>query len=251
MAALTGLRATVFVPSAMVEGRRAAIAGEGAEVVVVDGSYDDAVRRSSEQGASDPAARAVDDADLDGSGLVARGVIDGYGTLFAEAAEQLPTGAVPDTVLLQTGVGAFAAAGVRFAAEIGAVAIAVDPTGAPCIATSLAAGERTSVETRSTAMAGLDAGTPSAAAWPLLAEGLGGAIVVDDDEADEAMRDLASLGVAAGESGAAGLAGLRALLEDERCRFLQPAHGVRRALVVVTEGATDPERRRRVLAART
>jgi hypothetical protein len=37
------------------------------------------------------------------------------------------------------------------------------------------------------------------------------------------------------------LSGLRALLEDAACAGLRPAR-LRQALVVVTEGATDPER---------
>ena len=129
----------------------------------------------------------------------------------------------------------------------GIAPIAVDPAGAPCIAASLEAGRAIAIETTGTAMAGLDAGTPSAAAWPTLASGLAGAIVVGDDEADRAARELAALAVEAGESGAAGLAGLRALVEDPACASLRPPH-LRRALVVVTEGATDPERYARVIA---
>ncbi|HEY1480687.1 MAG TPA: pyridoxal-phosphate dependent enzyme [Gaiellales bacterium] len=251
MAALLGLRSTIYVPAAMRPARRDAIVSEGAELVEVADDYDEAVRRSLLDAAADPACRAVNDADLDGASPVAGWVIDGYATLFAEIDEQMPEDAAIDTVLLQTGVGAFAAAGVRFAARHGAVAIAVDPAGAPCIAASLAAGHPVTVETSRTAMAGLDAGTPSAAAWPSLADGLAGAIVVDDGEADEASRDLAAIGIEAGESGAAGLAGLHALLEDERCEVLQPRRGTRQALVIVTEGATDPERYEDVLSALT
>jgi diaminopropionate ammonia-lyase len=251
MAALVGLRATIYIPEAMRPARRDAIAAEGAELVVVPNDYDEAVRRSLLDAAGDPACRAVNDADLDGSSPVARWVIDGYATLFAEIDDQLPALAAIDTVLLQTGVGAFAAAGVRWAARHGIAAIAVDPAAAPCIAASLAAGRPTTVETSATAMAGLDAGTPSAAAWPTLADGLAGAIVVDDGEADEATRDLATLGIQSGESGAAGLAGLCALVQDERCAPLRPRHRVRQALVVVTEGVTDPERYERVLSAIT
>lgn len=247
MAALVGLRATIYIPAAMRPSRRDAIAAEGADLVVVGDDYDEAVRRSLADAAGDPACRAVNDADLDGSSPVAGWVIDGYSTLFREVDEQLPPDAAIDLVLLQTGVGAFAAAGVRWAAARGVVPIAVDPAGAPCIAASLEAGRPVTIETAATAMAGLDAGTPSAAAWPMLAAGLGGAIVVDDDEADRAARDLAALGVESGESGAAGLAGLRALLEDEACAALRPAR-LRQALVVVTEGATDPERYAEVLA---
>ena len=247
MAALVGLRATIYIPEAMRPARREAIESEGAELVVVAEGYDEAVRRSLADAARDPACRAVNDADLDGSSPVGSWVIDGYSTLFREIDAQLPEDAAIDVVLLQTGVGAFACAGVRWAAEHGIAPIAVDPAGAACIAASLAAGHPVSIDTTGTAMAGLDAGTPSAAAWPTLAAGLAGAIVVDDDEADRAARELAQLGVEAGESGAAGVAGLRALIEDAACASLRPAR-LRQALVVVTEGATDPERYARVIA---
>jgi diaminopropionate ammonia-lyase len=247
MAALVGLRATIYVPGAMRPARRAAISSEGAELVVVDAGYDAAVRRSLADAAGDPACRAVNDADLDGSNPVGEWVIDGYATLFREIDEQLPGDAAIDVVLLQTGVGAFACAGVRWAGSRSIVPIAVDPAGAACIAASLAAGRSVTLETSGTAMAGLDAGTPSASAWPTLADGLAGAIVVDDDEADRASRDLAGLAVEAGESGAAGLAGLRALVEDPACASLRPGR-LRQAVVIVTEGATDPERYAQVLA---
>jgi diaminopropionate ammonia-lyase len=246
MAALVGLRATIYIPGAMRPARRDAIASEGAELVVVPAGYDEAVRRSLADAAGDPACRAVNDADLDGGSPVAAWVIDGYSTLFRELDEQLPSDAAIDVVLLQTGVGAFACAGVRWAASHGVMPIAVDPSGAACIAASLEAGRPVTVETSGTAMAGLDAATPSATAWPTLSAGLAGAIVVADDEADRAARDLASLAIEAGESGAAGLAGLRALIEDGACAKLRPAR-LRTALVVVTEGATDPARYGRVL----
>jgi diaminopropionate ammonia-lyase len=251
MAALVGITASIYVPRAMLPVRREAILSEGAELVEVDADYDEAVRRAVADAAQDPACRAVNDADLDGTSEVARWVIEGYSTLFAEIDDQLPADAAIDTMLVQTGVGAFAAAGVRWAARRDVVAIGVDPAGAPCIAASLAAGRPVTVETTGTSMAGLDAGTPSTAAWPTLADGLAGAIVVEDAESDRAMRDLAALGVESGESGAAGLAGLRVLVDDEACAPLRAAlHGgrARQVLIVVTEGATDPGRYARVLA---
>jgi diaminopropionate ammonia-lyase len=247
MAALVGLRATIYIPEAMRPARRDAITSEGAELVVVPAGYDEAVRQSLADAAGDPSCRAVNDADLDGSSPVGGWVIDGYSTLFREIDAQLPPEAAIDVVLLQTGVGAFASAGVRWAIGHGITPFAVDPSGAACIAASLAAGHPVTIETTGTSMAGLDAGTPSAAAWQTLADGLAGVIVVGDDEADQATRELAGLGIEAGESGAAGLAGLRALVEDPACASLRPGC-LRQALVVVTEGATDPERYARVLA---
>ena len=48
VARLLGLGARIFVPGDMAAARREAIAGEGADVVVVDGTYDAAVERSAE-----------------------------------------------------------------------------------------------------------------------------------------------------------------------------------------------------------
>jgi len=65
-------------------------------------------------------------------------------------------------------------------------------------------------------------------------------VSIDDDAARDAMRALAEVGIVAGETGAAALAGLTAFVRDEAAGAspdLQDAT----VLVVVTEGATDPE----------
>ena len=48
MAKLLGLDATIYVPAGMAQARIDAIAGEGASVIIVDGTYDEAVARSAE-----------------------------------------------------------------------------------------------------------------------------------------------------------------------------------------------------------
>jgi diaminopropionate ammonia-lyase len=246
MAALLGLEATIYVPAFTARARRDAIAGEGATVVVVPEGYDAAVRASIADAAADPAARAVNDADLDGSSPVGEWVIEGYGTLFVEAAEQLAAvGAAVDAVVLQIGVGAFAAAGTRWAAATGVTAIGAEPAGAACVAASLAAGAPVTLAHSHTTMACLDAESPSGAGWPTLHAAMRAVIVLEDAESDDAMRRLASHGIESGESGAAGMAGLVALLTDPACAVLR--EGVRSILVVSTEGATDPARYREVV----
>lgn len=81
-------------------------------------------------------------------------------------------------------------------------------------------------------MAGLNCGTPSPVAWPAVSRGFDWFVAVDDDQARDAMRTLARHGVVAGETGAAALAGLVQARD-----VLDPGAT---ALVVVTEGATDP-----------
>ena len=92
-------------------------------------------------------------------------------------------------------------------------------------------------------MAGLNCATPSLVAWPLVSEGLDLYVAIEDARVPEAMRLLAADGIAAGETGAAGLAGMT-LLADEHPSILDPSACV---LLLATEGPTDPENYRRIV----
>jgi diaminopropionate ammonia-lyase len=243
VAAMRGLGCRIFVPARAAADRRAAIEGEGAEVIVADGDYEDAVRLATEAGA-EPGALAL--ADVGESGP-AHWVIDGYATLFAEAACQ----GAHDLVMVPVGVGSLAAAAARHAAHAGARVVGVEPAAAACLTASLAAGRPAGVPTPGTTMAGLDCAEVSSAAWPVLRAGIAGTVTVADAEAGDAMRELARAGLVIGESGAAPLAGLRRLAGDARCAPLREAVGLgaaSRVLLVATEGATDPVSYRRQTA---
>jgi diaminopropionate ammonia-lyase len=236
-AALRGLACRVFLPARALAARRRAIAGEGGEVVVVDGPYEAAV---------DAAARAAED---DGTALIAdvgpaggppEWVIDGYATLFSEAAGQ----ADHDLVIVPVGVGSLAAAAARHGALTGAQVVGVEPVTAACLGASLARGGPTPVRTPGTVMAGLDCAEVSPAAWPSLQRGIAGSVAVDDAEATAAMDELAAYGLTIGECGAAALAGVRALLLEDACRDLRVHLGVdarTRVLLIGTEGHTGAE----------
>ena len=232
-AALRGLACRVFLPERSLAVRRRAIAAEGAEVVVVNGAYEDAV---------EAAARAARE---DGTALIAdvgetgppEWVIDGYATLFAEAARQ----ATYDLILVPVGVGSLTAAAARHGAQVGAQVIGVEPTTAACLSASLAQGLPTPVPTPGTTMAGLDCAEVSPAAWPSLRRGIAGTVTISDNEADTAMRELSANGLTIGESGAAPLAALNALQNDADCRALREhlATGRHtRVLLVASEGPT-------------
>jgi len=239
-AARRGLRARIFVPSRAAAGRRAAIAAEGAELVVVDGDYELAVEIAAREGR---AADAVELADVGASGP-ARWVIDGYATLFAELDER-------DLLLVPIGVGSLGAAAARHAAARGARVIGVEPASAACLTAALAAGAPTTVATPGTSMAGLDCALVSAAAWPDLRAGVHGTLTVADAEVHAAMRELAAAGLRIGDCGAAPLAALRALAADPAARALRTAVGLdagTRVALIATEGATDPDGYARTLA---
>jgi diaminopropionate ammonia-lyase len=96
-------------------------------------------------------------------------------------------------------------------------------------------------------MAGLNCGNVSIVAWPVIERGVDAYVTVTDAAAEDAMRALASVGVVAGETGAAALAGLRTLVADGPAFGAVPDLAGRHALVLCTEGATDPANYERIV----
>jgi diaminopropionate ammonia-lyase len=238
VAALRGLRCKVFLPARAAVARREAIAAEGAEVIMVDGTYEEAVERAAREGAQ-PGCFELADVGATGP---ARWVIDGYATLFSELDRPF------DVALVPVGVGSLGAAAARWGAAAGVAVIAVEPDVAACLTASLAAGTPTPVPTPGTAMAGLDCAEVSEAAWPSLRPGIRGTVVVSDAETAAAMRELATAGLAIGDSGAAPLAALHALRSDPSAAALLDAVELDRVLLIATEGPTDPDGYRATIA---
>ena len=237
-----GVKAVIYVHETVSEGRAAAIAAFGAEVRRVPGNYDDAVRASAEAAAAN-GWTIVSDTSWPGYDLIPRDVMQGYAVLALEAEAQ---GAAPTHVFVQGGVGGLAAGMLSYHWEKqGAarpVVVVVEPDRADCLFASAAAGRWTTVGgDLDTIMAGLACGEPSQLAWALLSPGADAFVSIPDERAAEAMRALAPLGIAAGESGVAGLAGFRAVAGDARVRAALGLDTTSRILCIGTEGATDPQ----------
>ncbi|MEJ7723769.1 MAG: diaminopropionate ammonia-lyase [Ilumatobacteraceae bacterium] len=238
MAALLGLAARVRVPNDTVAARIDAIAGEGAEVTISSGGYDDAVAEVAAW--ADERTLVISDTSWEGYEDVPAWIIEGYSTIFAEVAEQFADAGSPGptVVCVPVGVGAFAAATVgayRRPDEEPALVAAVEPVDAACVMASAVAGEVITLEgEQHSIMAGLNCGTPSPIAWPLVSQGVDVFVTVTDDEARAAMRALADVGVVSGESGAASYAGAVQLAAAGRLVASD------RVLLLSTEGATDP-----------
>ena len=122
-----------------------------------------------------------------------------------------------------------------------AVIVGVEPLDANCVQESVEAGEITPVPgPHRSIMVGLNCGRPSLIAWPRLSRGIDWMVAVDDDSARDAMRALADVGIVAGETGAASLAGFDALVADAPAFEATGLDSHSTVLLVVTEGATDP-----------
>jgi diaminopropionate ammonia-lyase len=230
----------------MAPSRIAALEREGADVVAVDGSYDDAVARSAEL--AGPGELVISDTAWPGYERVPSDVIDGYSTILWEVEDELAERgeAPPDLVLVQMGVGSLATAVVAHFRRPGATAdpliVGVEPLDAACVQAAVAAGgvRQLIPGPHRSIMSGLNAGLPALTALPALMAGVDGYAALADGYAITAMRLLAGEGLTVGEAGAAGLAALVALAGDdsELADSVRPAC---RVLVIATEGATDPE----------
>jgi diaminopropionate ammonia-lyase len=239
MAAYFGVGATVFVPMAMLPQTAEYIADEGAKVVWVDGGYDDAVRCAAAFAADQPDRALVQDTAWAGYEQVPAWIVQGYQTLLHEVDAQL--GGAPDLVAVPVGVGSLAEAVVRHYRRPGAGrpgVLSVEPDTAACVLASLTAARPTTVATTGTVMAGLDCGTMSGSAWPVLRDGCDAAITVNDRDALRATADLGRFGVSSGPSGAAALAGARAALTAPERRAALGLGGDAVVILINTEGHT-------------
>lgn len=259
MARLLGLDATIVVPDGTAPARVEAIAGEGAAVVTAPGTYDDAVTLAT--GMAGERDLLVSDTSWPGYEEPARWVTEGYSTMFREIDAQLvavaddgdlavsDTGVaaprvVVDLAVLPLGVGALGAAAgtcLRAGREPGdaPLLVGVEPDDAACVAAAVAAGHVVEVPgPHRSIMAGLNCGLASLAALPVVTASFGAFVAVDDDRCRAAVRAHAAAGMDVGETGAAALAGLLALVDEHRAEVPVPEAAT--VLLVATEGVTDP-----------
>jgi diaminopropionate ammonia-lyase len=256
VARLLGLGAKIFVPGDMATARRKAIADEGAEVIVVDGTYDEAMERSA--GEAGERALVISDMSWPGYERIPSWVIEGYSTMLWEIDDELQrrNEVGPDLVVVQVGVGAFAAAVARHfrrpRASPHPKLMSVEPASADCLLESVEAGSIVSVPgPHDSIMSGLNCGKPSLVAWPTVSRGIDLHIAVNDEPAREAMRLAAESGVVSSETGAAGLGGLLELMcagGEEAARKALGVGEETRVLIFNCESATDPGAYLRLMA---
>ncbi len=251
-----GQQAVIFMPADTAAARIRHIEAEGAAVRLIEGTFDDCVRACA-QTAEREGWQVIADTAYPGYMEVPGDIMTGYSTIFAEIEQQLDT--PPDVVLLPAGVGGLAGAGAaHYTLTHGAERprlVCVEPVDSACFIESLEVGDglpHAASGRQQSLMAGLNCGEPSLLAWPVVRDAVDVLLAIEDHWAEEAMRVHWRCGIVSGESGAATLAGLLALLRDPD---LEPARrslglGPRTSVLVInTESDTDPENWARVTGA--
>ena len=257
-----GLDCVVFVHSGVSVARQNAIRDLGARVEVVDGNYDDSVDVAvTAANANDWLLIADTSADINDSAPC--DVMRGYTVLITEAMAQAGWAKMGDPspwthVFVQAGVGGLAAAVASVLTQtLGAdrpKLIVVEPEEATCVLAAFEAGEPVRLKGDLESLMGmLSCGEISAAAWPILSRRYDYAMAIDDAAAIAAMRRVANpVGsdptCIIGESGVAGIAGLIAACGNAEWRETLSLDNSSRILVIGTEGPTDPEQYRAIMA---
>ncbi len=256
-------KAVIYVHKATSVARIRAIESYGAEVHIVDGTYDDAVHLASRE-ADANGWQVISDTSWEGYEDIPRWVMQGYTTMLTEAQEQLAgTGIVkPTHVFVQAGVGALAAAVTGFyASRFGAdrpTQVVVEPATADCLYQSAKIGDGLPHDVDGdlqTIMAGLACGEPSAIAWGVLWDSVDAFMTSPDYVAAKGMRvyGMPLAGdpfIVSGESGAVTLGALTFIAEDSGFADLKDYLGLgpdSQILLINSEGNTDPDYFRRVV----
>lgn len=242
-----GCRCVIYVHQMVSQGRADAIAAFGAEVVRVPGNYDDSVRHADQQ-AQAHGWTVVSDTTYEGYREIPIDVMHGYGVMAREVVAEMPT--PPTHVIVQAGVGAFAAAVcATFWLAWGAQRprfIVVEPTNAACFFESGLVDHPVAVGGElDTVMAGLACGEVSPVAWEILKFGVQAYVTLADDFALEAMRLLAAPNapdpaIVAGETGSVGLGLMLAAEQSPEIARLLGLSTTSRVLLLGSEGDTDP-----------
>ena len=259
-----GQKAVVHMPKGSSKPRYDNIAKEGAAVTIEEVNYDDCVRMAAAEAAQTEHGVIVQDTAWEGYEEIPSWIMQGYGTMASEAAEQLRQIGVnrPSHVFVQAGVGSLAGAVVGYFTNLfpndPPEFIIMEAQAADCLYRGALAGDgapRIVDGDLQTIMAGLACGEPNTISWDILRNHATAFVSCPDWVSARGMRMLGvpvkgDPVVISGESGAVGMGHIAAIMETDEYKELREAIGLDRfsqVLMFSTEGNTDPMKFRKVL----
>lgn len=249
-------KAIIYMPKGAAVERVENIRRLGAECIVTDLNYDDAVRLATKN-ADDNGWLMVQDTAWEGYTEIPTWIMQGYMTMASEAAEQMQAEGIerPSHVILQAGVGAMAGGVLGYLSNrYGADSfhgIIAEPHQADCIYQSGGDDRGAAVNVTGdldTIMVGLACGEPNPLGWEILRNCSRHFMSVEDRVAALGMRILGNplagdRRVVSGESGAIGTGLLYAIARHPDAREIMKSLNLDHNSVVLlfnTEGDTDP-----------
>ena len=259
-----GQKAVVHMPKGSSQARYENIAKEGAQVTIEEVNYDDCVRMAAAEAAETKHGVVVQDTAWEGYEDIPAWIMQGYGTMASEAAEQLRQLGVnrPSHVFVQAGVGSLAGAVVVYFTNLfpndPPKFIVMEAQAADCLYRGALAGDgapRIVDGDLQTIMAGLACGEPNTISWDILRNHATAFVSCPDWVTARGMRTLGAPEkgdprVISGESGAVTTGLVETLMLDPEYAELKELIGLDKTSSVLcfsTEGDTDPDQYRRIV----
>jgi diaminopropionate ammonia-lyase len=240
-AQMAGCQCRIYIHREVSKGREDAMAAFGANVIRIDGDYDESVRLAAKE-ASTNGWQVISDTSYEGYLDVPRQVMAGYTVMVREILGEMKE--PPTHVIIQAGVGGLAASiCAAFWSALGENRprfIITESERAACIMESVRNQKPSHVNVaEETIMAGLSCGEISLIAWEILSRGACAVTTLPDDAVAPAMRVMAGLGIEAGECAVPGIITLMALAKDPALFKAVGLDENSSILVFGCEGATD------------
>lgn len=257
-------KAVVYMPKGTTRARLESIRKEHAAVSIEDANYDACVRMAAAAAARASRGVLVQDTAWEGYEEIPTWIMQGYGTMVMEAAEQLEECGCdrPTHVFIQAGVGSLAGAVQGYVVhrypENPPLVVVVEAAAAACLYQGAAAGDgniRSVDGDMQTIMAGLACGEPNVLSWDILKNHADTFVACPDWVAAKGMRMLAAPlkgdpQVISGESGAVPFGLLACIRKREEYKALREHLRLdeqAKVLLFSTEGDTDPDRYRSIV----
>ena len=259
-----GQKAVVLMPKGSTKTRFDNIAKEGAKVTIEEVNYDECVRRANAMAEQTEHGVMVQDTAWDGYEKIPSWIMQGYGTMASEAAEQLRAAGTdrPTHVFVQAGVGSLAGAVVGYFANLypdnPPIFVVMEAQAADCLYRSAEAADGSiqfATGDLATIMAGLACGEPNTISFDILKNHTACFVSCPDWVSALGMRMLGAPvkgdpQVVSGESGAVGMGLVATLMTNPDYQGLKEAVGLDEhstVLMFSTEGDTDPENYRAIV----
>ena len=259
-----GQKAVVHMPKGSTKPRFDNIAAEGATVTIEEVNYDECVRMAAAEADACERGVIVQDTAWEGYEKIPSWIMEGYGTMASEAAEQLREMAInrPTHVFVQAGVGSLAGAVVGYFTNLypdnPPTFVVVECAPAACLYKGAAAGDgdpRIVDGDMPSIMAGLCCGEPNILGWDILRNHTTAFVSCPDWVTARGMRTLGAPEkgdprVISGESGAVTTGLVETLMLDPEYAELKELIGLDKTgsvLCFSTEGDTDPDQYRRIV----
>lgn len=245
-----GVDCKIYMHKGVSQSRAISVELLGAEVIWVEGNYDDSLERVRIDAIRNQ-WHIISDTSFEGYTYVPKYVMAGYTVMTKEIATQLDEEQIPTHIIIQGGVGGVAGAICSHAGAIWGKHrprfIVVEPETADCLYQSASIGQPKVVTIeKETLMGGMSCGEVSLLGWDMLKGNSNDFTTISDDYVKPAMRLIAAgtgddPKIEGGESGVAGLALLMELKDNTEMKTALGLDENSRVLLFGTEGATDQQ----------